>query len=109
MKTQRKLIKSLHKEYADLNVKLNRLRDFIYSKDFEKMPKEDQKLLKEQKSGMVVYLAALLDRIKLHDDAYFTICESCGKIINCYDNMGYDGVDCYFCSECMEDEKQSNI
>ena len=58
---------------------------------------------------MVVYLAALLDRIKLHDDAYFTICESCGKIINCYDNMGYDGVDCYFCSECMEDEKQSNI
>ena len=109
MKTEKKLVKDLRKEYADLNGKLHRLRDFIYSKDFAKLSEEDQKLLKEQKSGMVVYLTALLDRIKLHDDAYFTICESCGKIINCYDNMGYDGADCYFCSECMEDEKQSNI
>ncbi len=99
MKTEKELIKDLRKEYADLNGKLNRLRDFIYSKDFVKLSEEDQKLLKEQKSGMVVYLTALLDRIKLHDDAYFTICKSCGKIINCYDNMGYGEEYCYSCSE----------
>lgn len=93
-------VKSLRKEYMCLNNKLSKLNTFIYSKEFDDISVEDKKLLTKQASYMHKYWKILLDRIKLHDEEYFTICETCGKLLNYYDKMAFDGEDCYFCIQC---------
>lgn len=55
----------LLEEQAQLNIKLNKLNNFLKSEKFNTIDKEQQKLLKIQASAMNIYNYCLLERINL--------------------------------------------
>lgn len=57
----------LREEYEELNVKCNKLSDFIVSENFENLDETNQKLLCEQWDIMMQYLAKLKCRMILNN------------------------------------------
>ncbi len=53
----------LHTEFSDLTIKVDKLKDFIVSEQYDKLPEIDRKDLKEQFLHMSGYLAVLNRRV----------------------------------------------
>lgn len=64
MKTNKELLKSLNKEYAELKEKLDKALDFSDGHDFDTLPDEHRCLLLRQIKEMNDYLMTLADRMR---------------------------------------------
>ena len=53
----------LHMEFSDLTIKVDKLKDFIVSEAYDKLPEIDRSDLKEQLRHMKAYLLVLNRRV----------------------------------------------
>lgn len=53
----------LHTEFTDLTIKVDKLKDFIVSEQYDKLPEIDRSDLKEQLKHMQGYWSVLMRRV----------------------------------------------